>query len=305
MTETGRGIMLAVAGFVLLSIGDAVVKSMAGAWPGTAIAALRYSFGCIGLIVAVAMIHGRAGFVCPKPWVQVGRGLAVAIATMGFFMAVHRMALADATAITFTSPMLTVALSTLLLKERPPLAAIGAIILAFAGVLVILQPEVTRLGIDALWPCCSAIGMATLMILNRQAAGSAPALVLQMLVAAAATPVLLAFAVVGAASGAPAFAVPAPTLGVIARCALVAVTATSAHMLIFMATERASAAIIAPTTYVQLLVALTIGAIMFGDLPTVATLTGAALIVAGGLWLWSARTAGRNDPVRAEAPDGI
>lgn len=305
MGEAGRGILLAVAGFVLLSVGDAIVKTMAGEWPGTAIAALRYGFGTLGLVVAVALVHGRAGFVCPRPLVQAGRGIAVAVATIGFFLSVHRMPLADATAITFTSPMLTVILSTLFLKERPPTAAIGAIALAFVGVLVILQPEVTRLGAAALWPCCSAAGMATLMILNRRAAGSAPALVLQLLVAAAATPVLLGFAALGAASGADAFAVPVPHLDVVLRCAVVAVTATSAHMLIFMATERASAAIVAPTTYVQLLVALSIGAVAFGDLPTLATLGGAALIVTAGLWLWSARRSAPGNRVRPEEADAV
>ncbi len=49
--------------------------------PGTAIAALRYSIGAIGLALVVARVHGPGGFVAPLPAVQLGRGAAVGLAT--------------------------------------------------------------------------------------------------------------------------------------------------------------------------------------------------------------------------------
>jgi hypothetical protein len=49
-----KALLLALAGFMLLSLGDAVVKTMAGQWPGSAIAALRYAFGAAGLVAIVA-----------------------------------------------------------------------------------------------------------------------------------------------------------------------------------------------------------------------------------------------------------
>ena len=65
---------IALLGFATLSCGDAVVKSMAGAWPGSAVSALRYGFGALGLAIVVALRHGRAGFVLPRPALQIGRG---------------------------------------------------------------------------------------------------------------------------------------------------------------------------------------------------------------------------------------
>jgi len=118
-------LLLAICGFVSLSFGDAVVKSMAGAWPGTAVAALRYSIGAAGLALAVALVQGRSGFAVPRPALQLGRGAAVAVATISFFMAVMALPLAVATAIQFTSPMLTGILSALVLGERAP-KAVGA-----------------------------------------------------------------------------------------------------------------------------------------------------------------------------------
>ena len=189
---------IALAGFATLSIGDAVVKSMAGQWPGTGVSALRYSFGALGLAIVVALRHGRAGFVLPRPWLQAGRGAAVALATLCFFMGVMAMPLASATAIQFTSPIITALLSPCVLKEKAPRAVWAATLLAFAGVLVVLRPNLLALGPVALYPLGGAFGMSWLMMLNRKAAGDAPILVMQFLLAVFAAPLLvLAAALLG------------------------------------------------------------------------------------------------------------
>ena len=279
-------LLLAVAGFATLSIGDALVKTMAGQWPGTAVAALRYSAGAIGLAVVVTMAEGRRGFRVPMPWLQLGRGIGVSIATICFFLGVMAMPLADATAIVFTSPLMVALLSPLVLGERVPRAAWGASALAFAGVLVILRPNLLALGAPALLPLGAAAGMACLMICNRKAAGAASPLAMQFLAAAMAAPILLVAAALLALSGAPALQVPVPPPGVVAKCLLIACTATIGHLLIYMAVVRASAALVAPMTYVQLLTAATLGWLLFGTMPDWSTFAGAALIIGGGLLLW-------------------
>ena len=286
----GSALLLAITGFTILSFGDAVVKTMAGDWPAPAVSALRYSFGAVGLAVAVAVYHGRSGFVLPRPWLQVGRAAAVSLATICFFLGVMAMPLADATAIQFTSPILTAVLSAVVLGERAPKAAWAAIVLAFLGVLVVLRPNVIELGAEAFYPLGAAFGMAWLMILNRKAAGDAPVLVMQLLLAMFAAPLLVAAASLLALSGAEQFAVPWPSAEVILKCLLVAFTATLGHLLMYSATVRASAAVVSPMTYVQLLVAVALGWAWFGDAPDAATIGGAALIIGGGLWLWRSQT---------------
>jgi drug/metabolite transporter (DMT)-like permease len=132
--------------------------------------------------------------------------------------------------------------------------------------------------------------MAVLILLNRKAAGTASVLALQFNVAALSAPILIAAAVFGDLSGSPGLDVGWPHWSVILRCAIVAVSASCAHALIFMATTRASAATIAPMTYVQLIVAMTIGALVFGDLPDFTSIVGSALIVGSGLYLWRSAT---------------
>lgn len=267
-------------------MGDAVIKSIAGAWPGTAVAALRYAIGAMGLGTVLFLKEGRQGFALPMPKVQLLRGFSVALATICFFSAIFLMPLADATAIGFTSPMITVIFSAIFLNERTRATKWLAIVIAFGGVLLIMRPNVAELGWVALLPLVAAMSMAIMMIGNRAVAGAGTPLLMQFLVASVATPFILAAALIGHFSGVEALHVGMPDWTIIARCTLVAVTASFAHWLVFMATTRASAAEIAPMTYVQLLIAIGLGIILFGDWPDLTSLVGAGIIIASGLILW-------------------
>lgn len=278
--------LIAVAGFSCLSIGDGVIKSIAGDWPGTAVAALRYSFGAIGLFGLLLAVEGRQGLRFPLPWGQLGRGASVAFATLAFFSAIFLMPLADATAIQFTSPMLTALFSAMILGERMPKIAWAATLFAFFGVLLILRPNVGALGWAISLPIAAAVGLSLMMVFNRMVATVGTALLMQFLISVIAAPILIAAAVFGHFSGVETLRVAMPDWTIIARCALVAVTASFGHWLIYMATTKASAAITAPMVYVQLLIAVAIGIAFYADYPDPVAMSGAAIIVAAGMWLW-------------------
>jgi drug/metabolite transporter (DMT)-like permease len=279
-------LLLALSGFATLSIGDALVKTMAGQWPGTAVAMLRYTSAALGLALLVALTEGRKAFRVPKPWLQFGRGAGVSIATICFFLGVMAIPLADATAIQFTSPIITAMLAPVFLKERATGAVWFAMALAFAGVLVVLRPNVLALGAAAFYPLGAAAGMACLMICNRKAAGAASPVAMQFYAAMMAAPILIAATLVFAMIWPSQFEVGAPPASVVIKCLVIACTATVAHLLIYMAAVRASPAIVAPMTYVQLLVAAMLGWLIFGAAPDLSTFAGAALIIGGGLLLW-------------------
>ncbi|MFA9199920.1 MAG: DMT family transporter [Cypionkella sp.] len=280
------GLLFALAGFALLSLGDAVVKTMVDDWPPTAIAALRYALGAAGLSGLLLASEGRPGFAFGRLRLQLLRGASVAAATLAFFSSLFFMPLAEATTIIFVAPMITALLAPLFLCEPLRRATWVASIAAFAGVLVILRPNLAELGIAALLPLVSACGMSALFIANRAGAGHASPLAMQASLAIVAAPILLLAAGAGHLTGGPGLAIGWPPLAVAAKCALVAVTASSGHLLIYLGTTRTGAASIAPMTYVQLLVATTLGWLWFGDRPDGVALAGAVVIVAAGLYLW-------------------
>ena len=281
------GLLYVLAGFSMLSVGDAVIKGMAGLWPPAAMAATRYTLAAIGLAAILAAREGPAAiWRMPKPGLQWIRGLAVSIATIAIFTAVWLMPLAEATTITFTQPMLTALLAALVLGERLRRPAIVATLVAFVGVVIVLRPNLAAIGLAALLPLLNAGAMAMLMIANRASAGAGSVLAMQTYISMTAAALLITATVAGHFSGAPELEMHWPHWSVLARCAFIAVSATLAHWLIYMGTARAGAATVAPMTYGQLLSAVALGWIFFGDVPDALSLLGAAIIIGAGLFLW-------------------
>jgi drug/metabolite transporter (DMT)-like permease len=276
----------ALAGYAILPFGDAVVKSMGGEWPGPAVAALRYFFGALAMSGLLFYREGRAGFRCPRPWVQVGRAFGVSISAAGFFAGVQLMPLADMTAISFIGPIIVALVSSFLLKERPSRPIWIAAGVAFVGMLLVLRPNIAAIGWVGILPLISAFGFALMVVCNRLAAGSGSVLQMQFLISALALPILAAIAFAGHFSGLPQFRITWPDASVIARCAVVACTGSAAHTFVYLATERISAARTAPLAYAQLVIALATGIAFFEDWPDAIALLGAAIIVVAGLYLW-------------------
>lgn len=296
MTPVERsGLTYAVVGFAFLSVGDAVVKSMAGEWPPYAVALLRFSIGACALSALLWRSEGPRAFVPQNLWLQMARGLCLAMASVCFFSAIYIMPLAEALAIGFLSPILTQAFAGLLLGEKVRVKVYLVSLFALAGVIIILRPNLALLGLGALLPLVSAIFFALLMVSNRASAGQGSALSMQVFVAGFCVPILILACVAAKLSGVPELDFGWPTWDVVARCAVVAVTATTAHWLAYIGTSRAGAAQVAPAIYVQLIVAVVLGWAFFGDVPDLYTLAGATLIIASGLYLW-------RDGLKASAP---
>jgi drug/metabolite transporter (DMT)-like permease len=284
--RSSNGFLIAVAGFATLTCGDAVIKSMAGLWPVPAIAALRFALAVPLLAMILLIKDGRPAFAVQRPWVQLGRGLMLSGSSLLFFLSLFVMPLAEATSIIFVSPVITALLSAAFLKEPMHPRAWLATLLALAGVALVLRPNLAELGAVALLPLAAAFFFSCMIIFNRMAAGTGSAMALQWVMVCVAAPVVLLLAVAGHVSGLPGLAIGWPDCSVVLRCAIVAVTASTAHWLIFQGTMRTTAADAAQAVYIQLPVALVIDALAFRHFPDAMALGGAVLIICAGLSMW-------------------
>ena len=280
------GLLYALAGFCTLSIGDAIIKGMPGAWPAPAMAALRYVAGTALLIVLVARYEGRATLRLPRDPLHWLRGATISISAVGMFLAVWIMPLAEATTIVFTQPIITAVLAMLVLGERARPSTWLATLVAFGGVFLVLRPNFDTAGWGVLLPVLSAAGMAVTIIANRKVTGRASVLAMQYYMSVTAMLFLLVATTAAHFSGLGNFRVDWPHWSVAARCVFIGMTATLAQWLIFMGTVKAGAGTVAPMTYGQLLMAVALGLVFFGERPDLTALAGAAVIVAAGLFLW-------------------
>ena len=151
--QARSGVTLALIAFMIFPFGDAFIKSMSGEWPAPAVAALRFS---LGIVIFGAMLWHREGIDAFRfrhfRLIHVARAFALSIATITFFSAIFIMPLADAAAIQFINPILTVLLSSWFLKERLPFSAWIGTLIAFAGVLIMLRPNFAAFGWVAALP---------------------------------------------------------------------------------------------------------------------------------------------------------
>lgn len=259
---------------------------MVGEWPPTAIAALRYTIGAAGLSAILFAKEGASGFRTGSPGLQIVRGLAVALSTVAFFGSLLLMSLAEATTIVFASPLITALLAPLILKEKSRQGTWIASAAAFVGVVIVLRPNIREIGWPAVLPLVAAFAMSALFMANRAAAGRASALAMQAWLALVAAPILVVAATLGHMSGMSDLVIDIPSTMIVAKCAIVALTASTAHWMIYLGTTRSGAASVAPMTYVQLVVATSLGWWWFADRPDAVTLVGAAVIIGAGLYLW-------------------
>ena len=296
------GLAYAVAGFATLSVGDAVVKSMAGEWPPHAVAALRFAIGAVALSVLLWRKEGMSAFRPTKPWLQAARGFCLAMASVFFFSALHLMPFADAMAIAFLAPVLTQMLAGVILGEKVRPTVWGVSLVALAGVAIILRPNLVEFGWAAFLPLVSAVFFALMMIANRASAGQGSALSMQVFIAGACAPILIVLCFGLKVSGVPRLDFGWPSWDIIARCAVVALTASTAHWLAYIGTSKAGAAQVAPAIYVQMLMVIVLGWVFFDERPDAPTLAGAGLIIAAGLYLW--RDGLRVSPTRQVVPKG-
>lgn len=283
------GVLVAVAGFILLSVGDAIWKFGVGEWAPTAMAATRYTLGALGLAGVLALKEGRAGFRVARPMVQLLRSGGVTLATACFVSALRFIPLVEVTAIAFISPIFTALLAAAALREPVGRETWLATLGGFVGVLIVLRPSLSELGVVALLPIFSAFGMSMLVIGNRMSAQSGTPLAMQFQVAAPSALMLWGVAAAGHVSGISFLHVAEPAAKILAICAVIAVLASVAHMLVYLGTVKAGAATIAPMTYVQIIVAGILGWLLFGTRPDAVALAGIAIIIGSGLYLWHSR----------------
>ena len=137
-----RGIALKLVSALLFAVMSALVRYLGARYPIGQVVFYRSAFALVPLLVVYAWRGELAAVVrTDRPLGQAGRGV-LSIAGMFFnFGAVARLPLVESNAIAFTSPLFSVALAALILKERVRVYRWSAVIIGFVGVLVVLSPH--------------------------------------------------------------------------------------------------------------------------------------------------------------------
>jgi drug/metabolite transporter (DMT)-like permease len=266
--------LLAVATFALM---DAALKTLTPAYPAMQVTALR-ALSSLPLIVVWVLVDGGPRQLLRVRWsLHVFRGLLSIVMLGTFIYALRTLPLAETYSLFFVAPLMITALAALVLREHVDWRGWVAIVCGFCGTLIVLRPTgagvLTLAGLAVLASAsCYTLSAIAVRVLGRS--DSTKAMVFWLL------------AMTAVFAGALAWPVWKPILpehwGVLAG---LGVTGAVGQYALTDAFKRAPASRIAPLEYTALVWGIILDRVLWNTLPDAITLTGAAVIVASGLYL--------------------
>ena len=288
----GRAVALAVAGGALLTISDTGLKWLSEQLAPGQIMVIRGIVASTTVIIATALMQGVQALK-PRDWrLHLIRGVLAAAATFTFLLGIPTVPLATAIAILFASPILMTALAPLFIGESVGWRRWGAVIIGFAGVLIIVRPGADGIEWAALMILAAALFEAVRDLVTRGATGreSTQSMLLTTLIILS----FCGFAV-------PPYDWPDMTGDAWLIVIMASLIWTGANFLLIEAFRFGEAALLAPFKYVNLGFATAMGFLVWGTLPDAYTWFGGGIIVAAGLYIFH-REVLRQAPVKVADP---
>lgn len=300
-----KAIGLKLISALLFAAMSALVRQLGDVAPVGQMVFFRSAFAILPVVVIYAIRGELASAVrTGRPFGQLGRGMLSVCGMFTNFSALTRLPLADATAISFASPLITVALAAVILKERVRIYRWSAVLIGFAGVIVMLVPHFdvsTYAGaggavaaVGSVYAITSAVCNAGTVIQTRRLTQSETT-----------SSIVFYFSLVCAIAGALTlpFAWHSPTNSELAALISLGILGGLAHIFLTESYRYAAASVVAPFDYSSMLWALLLGYWMFGELPDTLVYLGASIVASAGLFvIWRERQLGLKRVREVEAP---
>lgn len=278
------GIVFLLASGLVFAILDSLAKETSYFVPVLQVAWGRYVFHIVFLPFYAERVPAEPIWATRR-WVrmfktrrlalQIVRSILLLGATLFFFAAVHYVPLAEAQAVAFVEPMLISAIAHFFLNEKVGVRRWVAILVAFVGVMIVVQPGF------------GTVHWGMLLSLGSAACGSVYVTLTRVVSRDDSAGVSLAYAGLAGFIGLSVVMpfVWEPASGYVWLLFLgLGITGGLGHYLLIKAFEFAPGGTLAPFIYVQIVWMIIIGWLWFGDWPLVTTWIGLILIVGSGLY---------------------
>lgn len=279
------GILLVIAGVSLGAVNGALFKALTPLLPEVLITFGRYVVYLAIMLPVALWRRGPQVFWPPRPVLQIVRGVVQCLGTLAFVAAAVGMPVADAIALLYVYPFLVTAFAPFALGEKVPAIAWVGVAGGFAGVLIIMKPGFDGVNVHALWAVLCGCCVAAQLTINRKLAGVAGVITTATFGALVGT-IVLGLAV-------PFFWQAVSLQAVLLILLLGAVTAFNQSLLL-AAFARAEASTLAPFGYFEIVAAVVVGFLWFGDFPDAVAWTGIAIIIVSGVLVARAQVTARS-----------
>jgi len=258
----------------------------------------RFAFGLPPLLIWIAMTGSFGAWRTRRPFAHLWRGTIGLTTMVTAFAALTLLPLAESATIGFVAPLFSVALSALILGEKVGRHRWTAVVLGLIGVLIVMRPggsPVPALGLAL--ALLAALGTAGVTITLRQIGKTerTPTIVLWF--------TFFAMAATGLFLPAYGRAHDGPTWTILVALGLFG---GLGQLFLTSSLRFAPVPVVVPFDYSQLLWAVLLGWILWDTSPPASTWTGAAVIVASGLYtLYREHLLGKDEARAARATEPL
>ena len=302
LNNPAAGIAFIFFAMAAISLNDMLIKLLSGGYPLHQMIFIR---SAIGICFSIAILQFEGGWSMLRtrqPGLHVTRALLLVVANMSFFAALASLPLADTTAIAYVAPLVITLLSWPMLGERVGPLRMGAVIVGFVGVIIVIQPWQTSGGRDApfivyLLPVVAAVAYALNSLLTRLLGVTSKPSAMAFYIQATFLLVSIAFWIF-AGDGRYAEGLEDESLIFLLRAwvwpeeadiwlfAVLGLTSGIVGYTIAAAYRLADASTIATYEYVGLPMAIFWGWLIFGELPGFGPAAGIVLILGSGIFVF-------------------
>lgn len=291
LSTDAKGALLGLAAFATFSTHDVIIKQLGATYSAFQIVffSALLSFPLISLML---IQDAKPGTLRPRhPWWMALRSISGTLSAVCAFYAFSRLPLPEVYAFIFAAPLIITLLAIPILGETVRLRRGLAMVAGFAGVLIVLQPGTSTLGLGHAAALAAAGAGALSSVIVRKIGNKERRVV--MILYPMMSNLLLSATVLPFVH----VSVPVSDLGLFA---VVAVLVLIAMALLVAAYSRTAAIFVAPMQYSQIVWGAMFGAVLFGEYPEWPTYLGAAVIALSGLYILKREATAdvsRNTPV--------
>lgn len=270
-----------VAALIMISVGlqislmHAMLRIITTELHPFEVAFFRAFFGVV-VLVPVIMRNGLSAFKTARLPAHLFRSACQIISMTTFFFGISQVQLAKVSALMFTAPLFATVFAVILLGERIRSRRIIALTLGLVGMLIIVRPTDGSIDNGTLLIATAAASLAGMMVMIKSLSNTDSSLTITNL------GTIMVMAVM---------TVPAiifwewPTWEQLGWLFAIGAMGSLSHYMVAMAMKRAEASAIMPYDFTKLIWASLLGIILFGEFPSVWTLTGGTIIFVSTVYI--------------------
>ena len=270
ISKNQLGIIFMILSVISFSVMDIVVKLMSSHYPTGQLIFFRGFFGLIPILFIIPKERFGNLLKTEKIKLHLVRAFGGAFAMTFLYLGLKFLPIADAITISFAAPIFATIFSIIFLNEKVRLIRWLAIFFGLTGVIIVLKPGTELFTYYSFFPILFCIGFATISIAIKKLSKTEP----DYLIALYFTLVLILFGLISISMGWKKIDITD-----IHYLIIIGLSGSIGNIFLTKSIREADISLVTPIKYLSLVFAIIAGWLIFNEIPSILTISGAMLII--------------------------